>query len=396
MMNALSKNELKTLIRYQNDPCLSIFLPTHRRAGPDIQQDPLRLKNLLHQAQDLLLARIPESTQVEAFLKPIAALLTNRPIWEHPNEGLAVLRSPDLFRCYQLPFIFKEQIIVSQHFYLKPLLPVLTADRYFYILALSQNEVRLLQATHFGVTEIPLPESVPTSMASAIKYDQPEPMVESHSSASTTTRGKGGRRPMIFHGQGAAGPANEKQILLHYFQQIDRGLHELLRDETAPLVLAGVEFLLPIYHEANTYPHLLPEGVLGNPERLKGRDEILREQAWPIVESSVLKERQDALAQFEEYQDTDRTSSNVSALVPAACYGQIESLFVALNQEQWGTFNPTTYTLDLHETAVPGDEDLLDLAARETILHGGAVYALEQDHMPDKALLAAVYRSLRS
>jgi len=140
-------------------------------------------------------------------------------------------------------------------------------------------------------------------------------------------------------------------------------------------------------------PTYVPEGVLGNPEKLKVRDEILREQALPKALPSMLKEQQDALAQFEEYQGTDRTSSNVSALVPAACYGQIESLFVALDQEQWGTFDPATYTLDLHETAVPGDEDLLDLAARETILHGGAVYALKQDDMPDKAALAAIYRS---
>jgi hypothetical protein len=390
MMNTLSKSELKELMTYQNDPCLSIFLPTHRRAGLEMQQDPLRLKNLLHQAEAMLLARTIESTQVEALLKPIAALLTNQQIWKHPDEGLVVLRSSDLFRCSQLPFSLKERVMVSHHFYLKPLLPLLPSDRSFYILALSQNEVRLLQATLFGVKEIALPESVPTSLAEATKYDQPKKVLEYHSSASTATRGKGGRRPMIFHGQGA-GLANEKQTILHYFQQIDRGLHEILHDETAPLVLAGVEFLLPIYREANTYPHLLPGGVLGNPEKV--RDEILREQAWPIAEPSVLKEQQDALAQFQEYKDTDRTSSNVSAIVPAAWYGHIESLFVALDQEQWGTFDPTTYTLDLHETATPGDEDLLDLAARQTILHGGAVYALEQDHMPDKAWLAAVYRS---
>lgn len=393
-MNTLPKSELKMLMAYQNNPCISIFLPTHRKAGPEMQQDPLRLKNLLHQAEDMLIRTI-ESTQVKALLKPIVALLTNQQIWKHPDDGLAVLRSSDIFRFYQLPSSLKEQVIVSHHFYLKPLLPLLTSNRYFYILALSQNEVRLLQATHFSMKEIALPESVPTSLAEAMQYDQPEKALEYHSSSSTAMTGKGGRRPMIFHGQGA-GLANEKQTILHYFQQINRGLHELLHDETVPLVLAGVEFLLPIYHEANTYPHLLPEGVLGNSERQKGRDEILRKQAWPIAEPSVLKEQQNALADFEEYKNTNCTSSNVSALVPAAWYGHIESLFVALDQEQWGTFEPATYTLDLHETAAPGDEDLLDLAARQTILHGGAVYALEQDHMPDKALLAAVYRSERS
>lgn len=33
-----------------------------------------------------------------------------------------------------------------------------------------------------------------------------------------------------------------------------------------PLVLAGVEYLLPIYRRANTYPYLLDGGVTGNPE----------------------------------------------------------------------------------------------------------------------------------
>jgi len=145
--------------------------------------------------------------------------------------------------------------MVSHHFHLKPLLPLLTNNGYFYILALSQNEVRLLKATHSSVKEVALPESVPSSLAEAIKYDQAEKVLESHSSASAATRSKGGRRPMMFHGQGV-GLDNEKQTILHYFQQIDRGLHELLHDEMAPLVLAGVEFLLPIYHEANTYPHL--------------------------------------------------------------------------------------------------------------------------------------------
>ena len=67
-MNILSRRDLKALMAYQNNPCISIFLPTHRKAGPEMQQNPLRLKNLLHQAQDLLLARGIESTQVEALL----------------------------------------------------------------------------------------------------------------------------------------------------------------------------------------------------------------------------------------------------------------------------------------------------------------------------------------
>ena len=390
-MNTLSRSELKVLMEQHNNPCISIFLPTHRMAGIEIQQDPLRLRNQLREAEHFLLVRNIDSTQIEALLEPIVALLTEGEIWQHPGDGLAILRSPDTFRYYQLPSSFKEQVVVGNHFYLKPLLPFLTSNGRFYILALSQKEIRLLETTHYSVKEVDLPEAVPTSLAEAMKYDEPENELEYHSSASGGTMGKGGRQPVIFHGQGV-GTDDEKKNILRYFQQIDRGLHEIFHDETTPLVLAGVEFLLPIYREANTYPHLLAEGVPGNPDKLKVSDETLCEQAWPIVEPYVLKERQDALAQFEEYKDTDRASSNVSDIVPAAYYGRIDSLFIAIDQEQWGTFDPTTSTIHLHETAEPGDEDLLDLAATQTILHGGAVYAAERRIMPDKTLLAALYR----
>ena len=54
--------------------------------------------------------------------------------------------------------------------------------------------------------------------------------------------------------------------ILGYFQQVDTGLRAFIRDEHAPVVLAGVEFLLPIFRRANTYAYVLEEGVTGNPE----------------------------------------------------------------------------------------------------------------------------------
>jgi len=49
-MNLVSRNELKDLMERHQGPCVSIFLPTHR-AGKEIQQGPIRLKNLLREAE---------------------------------------------------------------------------------------------------------------------------------------------------------------------------------------------------------------------------------------------------------------------------------------------------------------------------------------------------------
>jgi hypothetical protein len=54
-MPILSHEELKTVITESQGPAVSIFLPTHR-AGQEIQQDPIRLKNLLKQAESQLIS----------------------------------------------------------------------------------------------------------------------------------------------------------------------------------------------------------------------------------------------------------------------------------------------------------------------------------------------------
>ena len=258
------------------------------------------------------------------------------------------------------------------------------------MLALSQNDARLLEGTHYNIQEIALPEAVPQSLPEALKYDDIEDNdVRHYSSSSGAGTGKGGRRPAIFYGQGV-GIDDLKDQLLRYFQQINQGLHALLRDETAPLVLAGVDYLIPIYREANTYPHLMEQAITGNPDKLKA--ETLHEQAWPIVQPLFLKPEREAADRYKATVGTEYASNAIEEVLPAATYGRVESLFVALDQMQWGRFDSTTTTLTYHQEAEPGDEELLNVAAIQTLLHGGAVYAVEQAEIPGESLVAAVYR----
>ena len=45
---------------------------------------------------------------------------------------------------------FDELVVVSDNFHVKPLMPLLTGDNLFYVLALSQKEVRLIECTAYG------------------------------------------------------------------------------------------------------------------------------------------------------------------------------------------------------------------------------------------------------
>jgi len=381
----LTVDELKALTQRGKEPCLSFFMPT-RRAGPETRENPLRFKNLVKQAEEQLIENGRRAPEVRGFLQPLQDLINDHDFWQHQDDSLAVFFSPDMLRTYRLPLNLKELLIIGNRFHLKPLMPLLSDDGQFYILSLSQNEIKLFEASRHSIQEIEL-EDVPTSQAEALRHDEPLKQLQFHTKtaepASTDIRGG------IFHGQGA-GNDDFKNNYLRFFYKVDEGLRRYLKGEK-PLVLAGVAYLHPLYREANSYPHLIPEqGIEGNPHELK--PEELHEQAWAIMEPYFLQAKQDAMAQYASMVHNSQASGDIKEVIAAAHYGKVDKLFVAVDVEQWGQFDPDTNTLQLHEEPHPGDEDLLDLAAMQTLLNGGAIYAMEFMDIPDDTPVAATFR----
>jgi hypothetical protein len=308
--------------------------------------------------------------------------------WQHQSDGLAVFLSRELCRSYRLPIDFEVLVVVAERFHIKPLLPLLSGDGQFYVLALSQDEVRLLQGTRYSVSEVDL-RDLPESLAEALRWDDPERQLQFHTS--TRAPSSRGKRPAAFHGHGV-GANDAKENILRYFHRIDHALRDLLRDERAPLVLAGVDYLLPIYGEASTYPHLLRQGVEGSPESLSAKE--LHERAWAIVHPLFRAAQNEAAARYSQLAGagSGQTCNDLRKGVPAAYQGRVETLFVALGVQRWGCFDPDTNVTQLHEEVQAGDEDLLDFAAIHTLLNGGTVYAVDLDKVPGRSLLAAVLR----
>jgi hypothetical protein len=382
-MRIFTREELRTLVESAQAPCVSVYLPTHRLPKEN-QQDRTRLKNLLRQAQESLQAYGLRPAEAEALLEPATRLLEAIPFWKGKRDGLALFISSGGFLHYRLPTRFEPLVVVAHRFHVKPLLAFLGGNEFF-VLALSQNAVKLFEGSRFGLSDIDEPEGVPKSLADALKYDELEKQLQFQTG--TGVVGGKGERAAMFHGQDLA---DNKERIQRYFRQIDQGLRDLLREAQAPLVLAGVEYLLPIYREVNTYQYLLNGGITGNPEGVNLED--LHRQAWAQVEPYFKREQEQAAARYRQLAGTGKTSNNPREIVPGAYHGRVEFLFVAVGRQQWGDYDPGDNRVDLHAAPQAGSFDLLDLAATQTLLHGGAVYAVEPAEVPDQALLAAVFR----
>jgi len=382
-MDAITMTELKTLLAGYSGRHVSLFMPTHR-VGRELEQDPIRLKNLLREVEQRLQDKGLRSPDVREMLKPAQHLLQEPGFWRNQSDGLAVFFTPETFHYYRLPLPFEELVVISNRFHLKPLLPFFASDGHFYILALSQNQIRLLEGTRHTVDEINL-ESMPQSMAEALQFERFDKQSQFHTGTSAAHTGD---RAGVFHGHDPSD--EEKNALLRWFHKIDDELPNVLVGRQSPIVLAGVEVLFPLYKKANSYPHLVEEGIPGSPEAL--RPEELHAQAWPLVQPFFMQAQEQAVAQYRQLSGTGQTTTDVKEAVLAAHQGRVEALFVALGVQVWGAIDLSTNTVHVHEDHEPADEDLLDLAAVQTLLNGGIVYAVEPEQVPEHAPLAAVFR----
>src|SRR5690625_2950746 len=146
-------------------PCVSIYLPTHR-SGPETRQDPIRLKNLLRDANEEL-EKFGAGAKADEILQPIRDLLPDLDFWIHQKEGLALVASQGNFRYFHLPYRVQEIALAMNRFYLKPLLPLFSRDDFFYILTLTKTLAQLYEATRYPIPKTDLPE-IPRPMAQVL------------------------------------------------------------------------------------------------------------------------------------------------------------------------------------------------------------------------------------
>lgn len=385
-MSLLNREDLQSLHEAAEPPCVSIFLPTHR-AGAETRQNPIRFKNLLKSAEEQLREQ-GFGDRADSLLEPARSLLEDFDFWQHQSDGLAVFLTPSSRELFRIPRSFEELAVVGDRFHFGPLLPLLTGDGRFHILALSQKRVRLLEATREKVREMDL-HDIPESLQDVVGYDWEERSLQFHTGTSSQTGGPGARRRAMFHGQSAA-EDDVKEEIAKFLHVVDTGVRKLLPDHGEPLVLAGVEYLRAIYRQGSHYPKLMEEGIDGNPDAVS--PEELQERAWPIVEPRFRRDQEAAADTYHQLSGSERASDDLEEVVTAGHDGRVATLFVDVGQHRWGTWDPEARTLTMADSPNNGDEDLLDRAALDTLFHGGDVFAVEPGEVPGEGSIAAVFR----
>ena len=373
LTHSIGGPQLDALLRAQQRWCVSIFLPLGG-AGAAGSGAQAVLGNLLREARKRLDLRGVRHPVADALLEPAQALVQERPFRRHHGDGLALFLSCEGMRRHELPLAFEPLVVVSDRFHVTPLVPLMTGDGRFDILALSQNRVRLFTASRHDIEQVVLPD-LPQSMEEALGADDPDVQFQFHTASSAAL----GHQPSSRIGHGV-GVHDAKTDVARFLRRVDRAVSHRLREDEAPLVLAGVAYLLAIYRDVGSYPNVAGPVIEGNPDDLE--PEKLHSRAWPVAASLFDAPRQEAHGRHRDLHDMNSPlwSGELDAIVPAAHRGRVATLFLAAE------------TAAGPPTGDHAEDDLPNLATVHTLLNGGAVYALPSAQLPGSGTASAELR----
>ncbi len=380
----LSKELFAEIANYKAECCVSIYIPTHR-AGVEINEhfDPIVYKNGLQDVKQKLQTKGIETIQIERMLEPGYELLRDDGFWHKLTESLVVFIAEGYFKYIKMPVVPTEEIVIDNSFFVAPLIPIITTKEYYYLLVISKKQAKFYRADAFGMQYIPIDE-LPNGVDDVVHFE------EKDDEKLFRTGGRGGTGGANFHGIGSGKP-DEKQNIALYLEEVDDTLWKhILNKENAPVLLAGVEYLIPIYKQVTDYHNIWNEALTGSHEH----EDIptLYKQTREIMEPYFQRGLNKALEDYGNKSATALTSTTASDIIPATYYAQVSHLFIRKGEHIWGTFDEMANELKIFNTPEEGGEDLLDNAVVKTLVNGGEVFLLEKEKMPAESLIAAILR----
>jgi hypothetical protein len=380
--------EFKALAAIKGAACVSIYVPTspkpdqgaaNRIAFKDLAREALRqLKEAgvdkrriapTEERFEHLAGTVLENTDDNKFRyrdhdprEEIDAF------WRDQANGLAVLATPQMMRTFRLPNRPKPVADVADRLQLTPLVRAMTSPHDIFVLALSEEHVRLL---HVFVNLPPVEIKVPKLPKNA---------------AEATRRPSVHVRALRDHYEGLQG---EKELLHKYVRRVDEAVRGVLAARAAPLVLAAAEPLASMFRAVNTYPHLLDEEIEGNPDHVT--DAQLEDKALPILDLLYRRELKAILERYDELKPR-RGTVDVSYAAHAATAGAVAELIADLDAVIPGIVSD----MDGSVTYAAADDaetyNVVDEVARRALVTGARVLGARREELPGGAPLVAVLR----
>lgn len=304
--------------------------------------------------------------------------------WKEQGHSFAVLANEELFETFRLPVAVDDLILIQDHFFITPLIPLVQPQQFF-ILELDKENTQLWRGTVSELKKITLPD-LPTSIAEVTGVETGERHLQFHTGTQSPS---GGQRPAMFHGS-SSWKDDKDRYLQRFLQAVDKAVCAFLKQSSVHLILSGTEELVVLFRKISNCGQLF-EINLPKPPDPTQKERQLRQQALTLLVTEVEKKKATAVKFFEETVPDKRVTS-LPEILNQAFLGKVDTLLVAEGQRVWGSFLPETLTTQIEPTQSYLSAELLNLAARLTLINNGSVIVLPAEQLPADSLVTAVLR----
>lgn len=341
---------LKQLKDIRSENCITIIMNSHR-TKPDYLKDELALKNHIKEVETRLLA---DTTKRDAT-KLIEKLHTLAGQIDHSRnlDSLMLFVNHDIAEITRLPIKVVDRVIIDDTFATRDLIRSIHAESHYYILVLSQEKVRLIEALNDHVVK---------------EFKAPFPIENNQFFAKNKTE--------------AAVASKQTNLIAEFFNQVDKEVNVIRKQNPLPVLICTVEENYHEYLKIADQKESIFTSFL-NKNRISEKDHAIVLEASKIVDAHIIKRNNERKSELLKAVSENKFLSDTNEIWKAISEGKIQTLFI-----EQGLFQPAilenneiVYVTEDHRTDKEVIDDIFDEMIELNMNYGGDVVFLPKGEL---------------
>lgn len=299
------------------------------RTKPDYLKDELNLKNHIKEVETRLLSDTTkrDATKLIDKLHTLASQIDH----SHNLESLMLFVNHDIAEYTRLPIKVVDRVIIDDTFATRDLVRAMHAEAHYYVLVLSQEKARLIEAMNDQVIK---------------EFKLPFPMENQE----FFTKNKGE----------AAVASRKSNLIAEFFNTVDKAVNVIRKDNPLPVLICTVEENYPEYLKIADHKETIFTSFL-NKNRMNEKDHAIVLESSKIIEKHNTKRNNSRKAELLKAVSENKFLSDTNDIWKAISEGKIQTLFI-----EQGLFQPA-------------------------VLENDEIVFVTEDHRTDKGVIDDIY-----
>lgn len=351
---------LKRLKNISSDCCVTIILNTHRTL-PDKAKDRILLKNLVKEAERRLTNECDKqsASAISDKLRQLEATIDHT----YNLEGLVLFSNEDVAEYTRLPIAVQDRVIIDTTFATRDLIRTLNKEKEYYVLVLSRDKARLLEAFNDKVVQ-EVEENFPMENTLILPKETPE----------------------------AAIAIRQTNLIQEFFNMVDKQLTNLINNNPLPVLVCCEESNYHQYLKIADRQEIFIGHLKGSCVEEKAHHIV--DAAWPLVQQVTNEMNNQRMMELSAATSNGRLVTGYNNIWRAINERRGKTLFVQRDLFQAARISGDVIELLANEETNRTNtvDDIIDEMIERNLQYGGDSLFLSEEELKDYQGLALITR----